>query len=504
MTRLPLLAVLFALPLLTACHEGVDADETPADAPLGGVDVEPELDPDPFEEPAPTPAEDPDLEEPDLDEPDEYDVVGLLGRCLYSNPFSGGDECKAYTGTGWTLARAEADCTDGVMGAPGRFDAELDCGFESELGRCAVGESDGDGHVLVFAGDDPASCQGTVIGCETFAGGRFSPGAPCGGETVSGVPSSEAFIFGEQVCAPPADGVAGAGPDGTVCTWDGIQGCTEEGRRFVDQASCDTAYRQRGYYPVPIEAGTAPDDPRLDDAEYMAEVEWVTAQVESCSCTCCHSSAITPSGPSMWFIEDGPIWLDGVSDAGLAMFAGFADSESFGAYPVIDNNGFDRSRTGLPTTDTERLQRFLRTELQRRGVADPEAQDWYAFGGPLVSQARFEPEVCDADVGIVDGALTWSGGGARYVYVLEADADNPGTPPNLFQPEGTLWHVMVDPSDAPFGPGFAYGELPPGAAFQALPAEGPAPTLAPGQTYYLYVLADIIRPLERCLFVYDG
>ncbi|MCA9540310.1 MAG: proteinase inhibitor, partial [Myxococcales bacterium] len=362
-----------------------------------------------------------------------------------------------------------------------------------------------EGYTLVFSGDDPAACQATVVGCETFAGGTFTPAHVCGGDGgLSGVPSSEAFLFGEKVCTPPADGVPGQGPDGTVCTWDGMQGCTEEGRRFIDQASCATPWRQRGYYPVPIAANTPTDDPRLGDAAYMAEVRWVTAQVEACSCTCCHSTEATPNGPSLWFIEDGPIWTDAVSNNGLAMFAGFAPSETFGAYPAADNNGFSRDRTGLPTTDVERLQRFVRSELARRGVDDPEGQSWRPFGGPLVTQDEFEPELCGASEGIIDGAITWAGGGARYVYVLEADAANPGAPPNRFQPEGTLWQVMVDPVDAPFGPGFVYGEPPAGAAFQAVPAAGPPPTLVPGNTYYLYVLADIIRPLARCLFVYEG
>lgn len=437
--------------------------------------------------------------------PGEYDVNDLVGRCRYVNRFSGGDECKAYIGTGWTVEAAETDCARRVLGAPGTFDVGLDCGFASELGRCQVGSTGGQGYVLVFAGDDPADCQSTVVGCETFAGGAFTPSQVCGGEGgLSGVPSSEAYLFAQRVCTPPADGVPGQGPDGTVCTWDGMQGCTEEGRRFIDQASCATPWRQRGYYPVPVAADTPPDDPRLADPAYMADMRWLTAQVEACSCTCCHSAEITPSGPAMWFIEDGPIWIDAVSDGGLAMFAGFAPSETFGAFTAAENNGFSRDRTGLPTTDVERMQRFLRAELVRRGIEDPEARAWPAFGGPLVTQDIFEPEACDPGEGIVDGVITWAGGGARYVYVLEADAQNPGAPPNRFQPEGTLWQVMVDPADAPFAPGFGYGELPQGAAFQALPAEGAPPALVPGQTYYLYVLADIIRPLARCLFVYEG
>lgn len=502
-STLRILSMLALFGAVTACGEEAADDVAPAEPE--GPEVEapetPEA-PEPETPEVPEP-ETPDPEMVDPEEPGPEDIVGVRGRCLYANPFSGAEECKAYTGGGWTVEAAETDCTESVMGAPGRFVADLDCGFAAELGRCTVGDNSGDGYVLVFAGDDPASCQGSVLGCETFAGGTFTPAGVCAdGAPPSGVPSDEAFIFGEKICAPSPDGSPGQGPDGTVCTWDGIQGCTEEGRRFIDQASCETSWRQRGYYPIEVSANTAPDDPRLEDDDYMAEARWLTAQVESCSCSCCHSMEATPRGPSMWFVEDGPLWFDSVSDEGLAMFAGFAESEAFGAYPAEDNNGFDRTRTGLPTTDTERLQRFLRAELNRRGVAEPEAEEWVPFGGPLVTQADFVPSACEDGEGVAaDGTVSWVGGGARYVYVLAAGSANPGTPPNLFQPDGTLWHLMVDPTDDPIQAGFEYGTTPDGA-MQLLPAGDGAPALVPGERYYMYVLADIIRPVTRCEFVY--
>ena len=83
--------------------------------------------------------------------------------------------------------------------------------------------------------------------------------------------------------------------------------------------------------------------------------------------------------------------------------------------------------------------------------------------------------------------------------MLDATADSPGGPPNLDLPTGTRWFVNVPPTAQPFSSGITYGTLPPNAS-QRFPAMGAPAALAPGQTYYLYVLADIGIPLTRCLF----
>ncbi|HYO52255.1 hypothetical protein [Archangium sp.] len=44
-----------------------------------------------------------------------------------------------------------------------------------------------------------------------------------------------------------------------------------------------------------------------------------------------------------------------------------------------------------------------------------------------------------------------------------------------------------------------YGLVPAGLS-QRFPASGRPDSLTSGRTYYLYVLADIILPLTRCLF----
>ena len=46
----------------------------------------------------------------------------------------------------------------------------------------------------------------------------------------------------------------------------------------------------------------------------------------------------------------------------------------------------------------------------------------------------------------------------------------------------------------------SYGELPQGAV-QRIPETGAAPTLVPGETYFLDVQRDIGLPITRCLFV---
>ena len=98
-----------------------------------------------------------------------------------------------------------------------------------------------------------------------------------------------------------------------------------------------------------------------------------------------------------------------------------------------------------------------------------------------------------------DGTLGWSGGDARYVYVLEASASSPGVPPNLDQPDGTLWLVDVPSKAAPMKSGIAYGKIT-APQVQRLPAVGQPPALNSGKSYYLYVLKDVGFPITRCLF----
>jgi len=389
----------------------------------------------------------------------------FLASCVYENSFSSSTECVEYRGGTWDATSAEDACRRVFLRQPGELTLDAACELPSEIGRCVVGDLDADGYVIVSSGA-PDACGGARTGCETFAGGTFTPDPvcnSCAAGTEEGVPFTPWFTDCREV-----DGAE-------VCTPTLISGSTEPGRRYVDFADCDVVRTQRPYYGMPAEAPDDPEDSRLEDEDYMRELEWLRDQANASACACCHQGSQTPDGASVWDTDAGPLWIDTVSDPALAMIAGYTDSAAFGFLPAEENNGFDRSTTGLPTTDVERLRAFAEVELARRGlsVEDAEAQEPFApFFRDLI---EFEPEPCEEGVGIAeDGTLEWTGGGARYVYVLEADATSPGVPPNWDTPEDTLWLLAADPEGDPMGCDMAYGEVPAGAT-QRIPEEGPRP-----------------------------
>lgn len=433
--------------------------------------------------------------------------AAALGRCDYVNPFSSTPECKDYTGAGWELEAAQADCAAPVVAAdPGLFVEGQACPRDAVVGQCTIGAGTETETVIVVPGEDPAACASAELGC-TFAGGDFAPGEVCAAaEEGEGVPSEAAFVPFEQLCRDPVEGEpAGDGPDGQVCTWQAISGATEEGRHFEDYADCSVVVQQRPYWPAATDTDTSPTDPRLYDPQWVEEYAWVTEQVQATACVCCHSSALAPDGAaSGWHLEDGPIWLDGLDDDGLAVLAGWVDSTVFGAFPAEQNNGFSRDRTGMPSTDPDRMQAFLAGELARRGRSQDSFAETLPFGGPLYEQLIHQPQACGEGQGVdADGTVRWTGGPARYLYVLEEGADNPGVPPNLDLPEGTLWRLDVAPTADPVPSGVAYGTEPDGAS-QSWPVDGDAPALVAGQTYYLVALLDIYQPATRCLFTAGG
>lgn len=433
--------------------------------------------------------------------------VTAVGACTYTNPFSKGQECKLYTGSAWTAASAADDCVAPVPAATGTFAEGGTCSFASTLGSCAVDPGDGLAYVLESEGSSAAACDGAKMGCEVFAKGSFTPSEVCGGgsgsggSTGSGGFGTDPFVQPYQVCKEPLAGEPpGKGEGGKVCTWTLISGATEEGRRFDEYASCADVLTQRPYYATSPAGTTKASDPRLADAAYMAEVEWAREQVRATACICCHSNEVAPSGASQWDADDEKgIWLDGIADSGIAIMAGLVDSSAFGAFDPKENNGFDRLTTGVPTTDVARMQKLFLGEWKRRGFTDADAKKLGAFGGPLVDQQEFVPEACKSGEGVAGGKVTWSGGAARYVYVLEAGSKNPIVPPNLDEPAGTVWFVDVPTAAKPVSSGLAYGELS-GDLKQLIPASGAPAALTPGKTYYLYVLRDIALPVTRCLF----
>ena len=192
-----------------------------------------------------------------------------------------------------------------------------------------------------------------------------------------------------------------------------------------------------------------------------------------------------------------------MSDTAISLFAGYVDSSALGAFPPDENNGFNRLDSAMPTTDVARMLAFFQAEFERRGINREFADNIRPIGGPLVEQRAHVPEACDDDVFVdVSGVLHWDAErDARYVYILAEDAANPGIPPNYDLPEGTIWRLDVPFDGEPLATGaVSYGTLPAGVQ-QKFPVNGAEPSpLVSGQRYYLYVLEDIARVVERCLF----
>ncbi|MDB4988223.1 MAG: hypothetical protein JWN04_3401 [Myxococcaceae bacterium] len=311
------------------------------------------------------------------------------------------------------------------------------------------------------------------------------------------------FIPPYRSCVAPLDGKPGLGPDGKVCTNVMISGATEPGRKFADYASCDIVLTQRPFWSQAPAAETDPSDPRLSDGAYLAELGWVAEQIEATGCVCCHDSQnLAGKQAGEWDICLGPLWLDSLSDSGLALFAGLADSSSLGAYAAADNNGFERDLTGIPSTDGPWMQKFMLDELARRGIRQDDARAVPPFGGPIYANRVAVPKPCGAGEGVSpDGTISWRGGPARYVYVSTAGGDNPGVPPNLDLPEGTLFRLDVLPSRAAVPTGVPYGSTPPGT-FQKFPASTTAAALELGTPYHLTVLRDQGLPVANCIFTF--
>lgn len=427
----------------------------------------------------------------------------IAGHCVYTNPFSKQEECREFHGSAWTQAAIDEDCR--AKSAPVQPGA---CGYADTLGSCVLeGEPDKAVHI-VMPGTDASLCANQKLGCEVFGGGSFVAAGVCADSTedTPGDPNSTVFQPPILVCKDPLPGEpVGQSEDGKVCTWQMISGCTEPGRRFVDYASCDVVLTQRPYYPVKPGGDSKAPDPRLDDPAYVTELAWVKEQVEAAACVCCHQKSVTPEGAAVWDIEAEGNWVNTFTPYGLAFAGGFIDSYLLGAYPASENNGFDRETTGIPSTDPARMAAFFEKELEHRGFSPEYYADWNPVPEVFYQQATYEPSMCSGGEGVgADLTVRWAGGPARYVYVMEATAANPGAPPNLDKPEGTLWRLDVPPDGKPVTSGeVRYGEAPNGMK-QGVPASGSAPQLEPGKTYYLYATADVMVPITRCLFTFSG
>jgi hypothetical protein len=326
---------------------------------------------------------------------------------------------------------------------------------------------------------------------------------------VQGITSVDAampgvFIPPFQHCqAPKAGEPAGMGPSGQVCTNVMISACTEPGRYYPDYADCAVVRRQRPYWPAAPAKVPPMSDPRLSDATYMGEMKWVTEQVAASACTCCHDGRVAPDGAaSQWDIAAGPLWIDTITDSGLGLFTGLADSHVLGAYDAKDNFGFDRAVVGIPTTDNARMQAFMIAELKRRGLSEEYARALPPFGGPIYENAVRPPTACTSGQGVTsDGSVLWTGGNARYVYVLDAGGPNPGVPPNMDLPSSTVWRLDVLASQPALQTGIKYATTPAGS-FQVVPASAAAPALVQGKAYQLFVQLDMGLPITNCTFTF--
>ncbi len=424
-----------------------------------------------------------------------------IGSCAYKSPFSGAQECREYFEA--EAAFAEADCKD----LETSFAAGEACGVEEVLGYC-IFEQDGVQIRATVEGDDASKCGSNRFGCETFARGYWQPAANCAGSDEI-VVLSDPWPQPEKVCMDPIEGEPeGLSEGGQVCTWQLVSGVTEEGRNFSDYADCDIIRRQRPYGPAPGNALSAAVDPRMEDSAYVADLDWVRDQVSAASCDCCHS-AKAPEGAAVFDTDFNGNMANQFNDRGIAMAAGWIPTIGFGTFPPEENNGFSRSSPEnpnlsiIPSTDPQRMIAFFEAEAALRGLNKADfAGDTYG-AGPLDEQRLYRPEVCSAEEGVApDGTLRWLPGRARYIYVMEADADSPTVPPNLDLPEGTLWRVDLPADGSPVrSETVVYGQVPEGM-FQVYPESGAPLALEEGKEYYLYVTADILYPISRCVFTF--
>ncbi len=147
-----------------------------------------------------------------------------------------------------------------------------------------------------------------------------------------------------------------------------IHGCTVEGRNYADDVSCQVVRKQgRPFRPIPAPRDPDPNDARLQDPQFMEELAWLTRQVRSCGCACCHDTS-RMKDYALWDINKPHIWTDQLTPRGVAILGGQVSSAVFGQIPPEDNNGFDRSETGAPTTDVARFKAYFQKEIARRGI----------------------------------------------------------------------------------------------------------------------------------------
>lgn len=434
------------------------------------------------------------------EEPPDTALPGtIFGHCTYVDAMSDAEQCKELRGDGWTDALATEECARNEVAV-----STGACPFPDgeQLGACVLTREADRVVRVVIPGTDAERCNVTQNGCEVFGGGDWLAGPSCGGEVdLDDVYDPDNYAVPPyETCVEPLDGEPGQSADGKVCTLTLIGACTEEGRDFADYGNCADVRTQQPYYPASPGSRADDEDPRLDDPLYVEELEWVRSQADACACTCCHSDE-APDGTAIWNTSAGGNWINTFTDFGIAFGASVVDSSLLGSFGPGENNGFTRQVAGIPSTDEARMKAFFEAEMAWRDIDPATYADVGRIPAPFDEQDNFVPTACEDGEGVdPSGALHWTGGRARYVYVLEAGTTNPGVPPNRDLPEGTLWRVDTVPPAAPMKTGeVTYGEVPSGSR-QVFPGDGAPPALASGETYLIYVQTDLMLPSTRCLF----
>lgn len=75
----------------------------------------------------------------------------LGAACRYTNPFSGADECRRYTGDGWTDASRAEDCAAPFSNTEGEL-VDDGCDLSGSIGTCRVAGGEGDETLTYFYG----------------------------------------------------------------------------------------------------------------------------------------------------------------------------------------------------------------------------------------------------------------------------------------------------------------------------------------------------------------
>jgi len=172
------------------------------------------------------------------------------------------------------------------------------------------------------------------------------------------------------------------GTDQQICAHVSINGCTVEGRNYAEDVSCSIVRKQgRPFRPIPAPTEPDPNDARLQDPVFMEELTWVTKQVRSCGCACCHDTSRL-NDFALWDINKPNIWITQLTRRGSVIMSGQLESTVGGNIPASDNNGFDRTMTGAPTTDVARFKAFFLKEVESRGITAEEIAKMRPFNLP--------------------------------------------------------------------------------------------------------------------------